>query len=118
MTFEEMQAIIQGMLAVQRDLQEGQMKLQESQKTFDENQKKLLESQAQTDQKIDRLTEKIDNLSDQVGHLNVVSQRHEDRFTQFYGYHQSSESDRLHIRETQNQIVARLDAIEDKLDAR
>lgn len=111
MTFEEIQITIEGMLSVQRNLQENQQ-------VFRENQLRIQENQLNTDSKIDKLTERIGNLTEQVENLNIVSQRHEDRFTQFYGYHQSSDSDRLRLFEMQNQIVSRLDAIEDKLDAR
>jgi seryl-tRNA synthetase len=63
MTFEEIQKIIEGMLAVQRELQEGQLKLQvqfqESQAKFEENQAKFEENQARIQEAQVRDTERF-----------------------------------------------------------
>jgi chromosome segregation ATPase len=118
MTFEEIQTVIEGMLAVQRDIQENQINSNERFKDLDLRLERITQLQSQTDAKIDRLSAKIDNLTENVSNLNIVSQRHEDRFTQYYGYHQSADSDRLNLLESQRRIERRLDRIEDKLDAR
>ena len=76
------------------------------------------EIQRRTDERIDRLSVKIANLTENVSNLNVVSQRFQDRFDRFYGYHQTAETDRYRLFEVQNRIEARLARIEDKLDAR
>lgn len=111
MTFEEIQKIIEGMLAVQRDIQEKQIKTTE---TLD----RVSQQQIKNSETINRLSIKIENLTENVSNLNVVSQRHQDRFGQFYGYHQSAETERLQLLENQRRIERRLEKIEDKLDAR
>lgn len=111
MTFEEIQKVIEGMLAVQRDIQEKQLKNTE---TLD----RLSNQQIKIDETLDRLSIKIENLTENVSHLNVISQRHQDRFAQFYGYQQTAETDRLQLLESQRRIESRLDQIEGKLDAR
>jgi hypothetical protein len=45
MTPEEIQTTIEGMLAVQRELQEGQLKLQETQQQFQAEQQQIQETQ-------------------------------------------------------------------------
>jgi hypothetical protein len=52
MTFNEIQATIEGMLAVQRELQESQLRLQE-------NQLKLQESQVELKASQDRVTQQL-----------------------------------------------------------
>ncbi|MEN9520185.1 MAG: hypothetical protein RLZZ381_2773 [Cyanobacteriota bacterium] len=125
MTFEEIQKIIEGMLAVQRNIQDADLRLQEKLDRVAEQQlksdlklEKLAQNQIESDYKLDRLSDKIDNLTENVSNLNIISQRHEDRLTQSYGYHQTAESDRLRLFEVQNRIERRLDRIERKLDAR
>ena len=121
MTFEEIQKVIEGMLAVQRDIQEKQIKTTETLNRVSQQQIKTTETlervsqqQIKNSETIDRLSIKIENLTENVSNLNIVSQRHQDRFGQFYGYHQSAETERLQLLENQR----RLEKIEDKLDAR
>ncbi len=116
MTYEEIQKIIEGMLSVQRDIQENQINSSERLKAIDSRLDRMSELQSQTDAKLDRLSVKIDNLTENVSNLNIISQRHEDRFTQFYGYHQAADRDRLNLLESQRRIERRLEKIEDKLD--
>lgn len=118
MTFEEIQKTIEGMLQVQRDIQNQQLKNNEVIAKISEQQEKnekaiarLAEQQEKSQQKIDILTENINN-------LNIVSQRHENRLTQLYGYSMSTETDMLNIRQNLNDIKRRLVAIEEKLNAR
>ncbi len=54
MTFEEIQKIIEQMLAVQRELQNGQLKLQEGQEEFKERQEKLQAAQERHERILDR----------------------------------------------------------------
>lgn len=76
MTPEEMQNIIEGMLSVQRELQNSQLKQGES---------------------ISKLKESIIELRESVADLKEVSQRHERRLEQLIGYSISGESDRLDL---------------------
>ena len=72
MTFEEIQKTLEGMLQIQKDIQMQQLKNHEAIS-------QLTERQDRNDQQIALLTENISN-------LNIISQRHENRLTQLYGY--------------------------------
>jgi hypothetical protein len=59
MTFEEIQKTIEGMLAVQKELQEGQLKLQERQLQLQEGQLRIQEAQARDRDRFDRQIEQM-----------------------------------------------------------
>ena len=79
MTPEEIQQTIEGMLAVQRNVRERQLK--------------NTEAIEQLGERIDRVSqqqeinlEAIALLTDNISNLNIITQRHENRLTQLYGY--------------------------------
>ena len=118
MTFEEIQKTLEGMLQVQKDIQLQQLKtheviaqLTERQDRNDKAIARLTETQEKNEQQIALLTENISN-------LNIISQRHENRLTQLYGYQMSADSDRLNIMQNLLEIKMRLNSIEDKLNSR
>jgi hypothetical protein len=104
MTFEEIQEILNRMLKIQQDIQFQQVKNTDAIARIDEQQEKNIQA-------ISQLTENISN-------LNVVSQRHENRLSQLYGYQQTADSDRLNIMQGVLDIKRRLTSIEEKIDAR
>ena len=73
MTPEEIQRTIEGMLAVQRELQNSQLEFRES---------------------LVSLKSDIADLKESTKNLNEISQRHERRIEQLIGYSISGESDR------------------------
>ena len=98
MTFEEMQQIIEGMLRVQRQIQENQLKHDEKIAVIDE--------------RLARITEKMDNLTENVENLNTISQRHENRLTYLYGYDMQAEANLLDIRQKMLNLERRVGKIE------
>ena len=104
MTFEEIQKTLEGMLQVQKDIQLQQLKNQDAIA-------QLTARQDRNDQQIALLTENISN-------LNVISQRHENRLSNLYGYQMSADTDRLNIMQNLLEIQRRLINIEDKLNAK
>ena len=111
MTPEEIQQTIEGMLAVQRDIQEKQLRNTEAIQQLDIRLNRISQQQEINIQAIALLTENISN-------LNIISQRHENRLTQLYGYQMSADTDKLNIMQNLNDIKRRLNNIENKLDAR
>ncbi|MEM9272670.1 MAG: hypothetical protein AAGA80_06860 [Cyanobacteria bacterium P01_F01_bin.143] len=103
MTFEEIQKTLEGMLQVQKDIQMQQLKNQDAIA-------QLTARQDKNDQQIALLTENISN-------LNIISQRHENRLGNLYGYQMSADTDRLNIMQNLLEIKGRLNNIEDKLNA-
>lgn len=76
---EEIQQTIEGMLAVQRDIQERQLRNTEAIEQLGERIDRVSQQQEINLQAIALLTENI-------GNLNIITQRHENRLTQLYGY--------------------------------
>jgi hypothetical protein len=103
MTPEEIRNTIEQMLAVQRQIQESQIKNTDNIARVDlqiqENARQIQENAALI--RNDR--EDIRSLKEDIGTLVVeiakltVDQR--EKFNQFYGYHQSADSDRLNLLE-------------------
>ena len=83
MTPEEIQRTIEGMLAVQKELQNSQLR-------FDSSLDRL-------GQDISELRESISELRESVTDLKDVSQRHERRIEQLIGYSITGEGDRLDL---------------------
>lgn len=111
MTPEEIQQTIEGMLAVQRDILERQLRNTEAIEQLGERIDRVSQQQEINLQAIALLTDNISN-------FNIISQRHENRLTQLYGYQMSADTDRLNIMQNLNDIKRRLNNIESKLDAK
>ena len=111
MTFEEIQKTLEGMLQVQKDIQMQQLKKQYAIAQLTERQAQITDRQDKNDQQIALLTENI-------SHLNIISQRHENRLTNLYGYQMSADTDRLNVMQNLLEIQRRLINIEDKLNAK
>ena len=107
MTFEEMQKIIEGMLSVQRELQESQLQLKESQVELKERQLKFEESQE---------TQKfvLDELIHKYGDLAEHSIRQREILDRLIGYSLTNESDHLNLEEKLQALEARIKRFENK----
>ena len=124
MTFEEIQQTIEGMLQVQKDLQLQQLKTHEVIARLTEKDEQLTQRQEQLTKKHeqiakiqDRNDQQIAILTENISNLNVISQRHENRLTNLYGYQMSADTDRLNIMQNLLDIKRRLNNIEEKLNA-
>jgi X-X-X-Leu-X-X-Gly heptad repeat protein len=73
MTFEEMQQIIQGMLSVQRGLQESQLRLESGQAQLVDGQAQLTEGLNQVVNNQAQLAEGLGRLTDVVGRYVTAS---------------------------------------------
>jgi hypothetical protein len=107
MTFEEIQQIIQQMLAVQRDLQEGQLRLQERQEVDRQQieqmlgiQRNLQEGQLQQLGTIEKIL--------------IQSERQERIMNQLIGYSITGESDRLDLEEKIRALGAKVKRLEEQ----
>ena len=98
MTFEEMQKILEGMLAVQRDLQEGQLRLQESQIELKESQ--------------ERQRSVLDELIQRYGALFEHSERQQKILDKLIGYSLNNESEHLNLEEKLQTLEARMKRLE------
>lgn len=90
MTSEEIQAAIEGMLSIQRELQNSQLR-------FDSN--------------LDRLSQDIAELRQSISELNEISRRHERRIEQLIGYSITGKSDRLDIVERLMNLERRINRL-------
>jgi chromosome segregation ATPase len=93
MTPEEIQRMIEGVLSVQRELQNSQLRLQK-------------ESQRQR--------EDISTLVQRIGQLVEVSNRHERRIEQLTGYSITGESDRLDLQQQIEDLQRRVERLENQ----
>jgi cobalamin biosynthesis Mg chelatase CobN len=118
MTFEEIQEILNGMLKIQQDIQIKQLKNTDAIAQINEQQEKNVERIARIDEQQEKNVQAIALLTENISNLNVVSQRHENRLTQLYGYQQTADSDRLNIMQGVLDIKRKLSIIEERLDAR
>lgn len=91
MTPEEIQRMIEGMLAVQKGLQDSQLQ-------FSSN--------------LDTISQDISELRQSVSDLKEVSQRHERRIEQLLGYSITGESDRLDMVERLMDLEQRINRLE------
>ncbi len=98
------------MLQVQKDIQMQQLKNQDAIAQLTERQAQITDRQDKNERQIAILTENISN-------LNIISQRHENRMTNLYGYQMSAETDRLNIMQNLLEIQRRLNNIENKLNS-
>lgn len=118
MTFEEVQEIMNGMLRIQQDIQIKQLNNTDTIARINEQQQRDIERIAQIDRQQEENLKAIALLTENISNLNVVSQRHEDRLTQLYGYQQSADTDRLNIMQGVLDIKRKLAAIEKQLENR
>ena len=107
MTFEEMQKIIEGMLSVQRELQDSQLKLKESQLELKERQLKFEESQEAQKAVLDELIQKYGDLAEH-------SIRQREILDRLIGYSLTNESEHLNLEEKLQALETRIKRFEEK----
>jgi hypothetical protein len=122
MTPEEIRNTLEQMLAVQREIQESQIRNTDNIARVDlqiqENARQIQENVALI--RNDR--EDIRSLKEDIGTLVVeiakltVDQR--EKFNQFYGYHQSADSDRINLLERVMKMEQEISQIKRQLDDR
>lgn len=95
MTLEEIQKVIEGMLAVQQELQNSQLRFAES----------LIE-----------LRQEIADLKGATSSLNEISARHERRIEQLIGYSISGEADRVDVSQQIQNLERRVNRLEQNSD--
>ena len=93
MTFEEIQKTIEGMLAVQKELQLGQLKIQQAQ---------------------ERERETIEIMVEEMAKLIEVSHQNERRIEQLIGYSITNESEHLDIEQRFRTLESRLNELENQ----
>ncbi len=91
MTPEEIQRTIEGMLAVQKGLQDSQL-------TFSSN--------------LDTISQDIRELRQSISDFKEITQQHERRLAQLIGYSLTDESDRLDLRQRLTELERRLNKLE------
>lgn len=114
MTFEEIQRIIEGMLAVQRELQDSQLKLQEESLQQREEAQRQREEAQQQREEAQRQREDISTLVESIKQLIVNSERHDRRIEQLIGYSITGESDRLDLQQEVNDLKRRVERLENQ----
>jgi methyl-accepting chemotaxis protein len=120
MTPEEIQKTIEGMLAVQKELQESQFKLQENQANINqqiERNSQQIERNSQqierNSQQIQENTQSINQLIQEIIHLTENSLRQDRRIEQLIGYSITGESDRLNLEERVMLLERRIKKLEE-----
>ncbi|MGD2181588.1 hypothetical protein [Lusitaniella coriacea] len=121
MTFEEMQNIIEGMLAVQRELQESQLTLKESQLEFRASQEEFRAGQeefraSQEEFRASQEAQKIvlDELIQRYGNLAEQSIRQKEILDRLIGYSLTNESEHLNLEEKLQALEARIKRFEER----
>ncbi len=99
MTPEEIQKTIEGMLAVQRELQEGQFTLQESQLELKETQQGLQASQLEFKEAQQQTDHQLNVIGEYLRELIQSQAEQGRRINQLLGYSLNAESDRLTLQE-------------------
>ena len=107
MTFDEIQQVIQQMLAVQRDLQEGQLRIQERQEVDRQQIEQILGIQR------DLQKGQLQQLGT-VERLLVQSERQERILNQLIGYSITGESDRMDLEEKIRALGAKVKRLEEQ----
>jgi len=107
MTPEEIQQILQQMLAVQRDLQDKQLK-------NTENISRNTENISRNTEDISRLRDGMSLLADGVSELIDHSKSQDKRLDQLIGYSITAESDRLDLEERVRVLERKIRKIENK----
>lgn len=93
MTPEEIQKAIEGMLSVQRELQNSQLRF---------------------DSSLDQLRQEISELRESTADLKEISQRHERRIEQLIGYSITGESDRIDLLQRLMNLERKVNRLEQK----
>ena len=107
MTFDEMQKIIEGMLVVQRELQESQLEFKASQLEFKASQQEFRASQEAQREVLDELIQKYGDLAEQ-------SIRQKEILDRLIGYSLTNESDHLNLEEKLKALEGRIKRIENQ----
>jgi sialic acid synthase SpsE len=107
MTFDEIQQVIQQMLAVQRDLQEGQLRIQERQEVDRQQIEQILGIQR------DLQEGQLQQLGT-VERLLVQSECQERILNQLIGYSITGESDRMDLEEKIRALGAKVKRLEEQ----
>lgn len=107
MTFEEMQNIIEGMLSVQRELQESQLELKESQVEFRASQEEFRASQESQRDILHELIQKYGDLAEQ-------SIRQKEILDRLIGYSLTNESEHLNLEEKLQALEAKMKRLENQ----
>ena len=105
MTTEEMQQIIEGMLAVQRQLQESQLEFKQSQLEFKQSQLEFKQSQEAQKFVLEELIQRYGDLAEQ-------SIRQKEILDRLIGYSISNESEHLNLEEKLQLLEARIKRLE------
>lgn len=120
MTFEEIQKTIEGMLAVQKELQQGQLRIQESQARDREQIERMMaisqdlqQRQIQLQDSQERERETILIMVEEMNRLMEISNRHERRIEQLIGYSITNDSDHLNLEEKFRALEQRVERTED-----
>lgn len=101
MTFDEIQTTIEGMLAVQRELQESQLRQQQESAKFERNTQAI-------HQELDRMLAVQRDLQESQIRL-LAAQREQGRMiNQLIGYSLTNETEHLDLQERMNQLEERL----------
>ena len=110
MTPEEIKSTLEQMLAVQRQIQESQIKntdniarleqqVQENGRLIQENAQQIQENAALIRNDREDIRSLKDDIRTLVGEIAKLTVDQREKFNQFYGYHQSADSDRLNMLE-------------------
>ena len=113
MTPEEIQATLQQMLAVQRQIQESQIRNTDAIARLETQTQRNSDLIERNSELIERNSENIQVLVAEIAKL-TVDQR--EKFNQFYGYHISADSERLNIIERLIKVEQEVDNLKQKLD--
>ncbi len=119
MTFEEIQKTIEGMLAVQKELQLGQLQIQENQQKDRQQIEQMLgiarelqERQIQLQDAQERERETLQVIAEEMNRFIERSNRNERRIEQLIGYSITNESEHLDIEQRFRNLEARLHELE------
>ena len=133
MTPEEITKTIEQMLAVQRQIQESQirntdniarleMQVEANAKQIEANTEQIEANAEQIEDTKNLLQESIrsnrENINILVAEISKLTVDQKEKFNQFYGYHQSADSDRLDIMERLIKVEREVAQIKQKLGAR
>ena len=133
MTPEEIRKTIEQMLAVQRQIQESQirntdniarleMQVEANAKQIEANTEQIEANAEQIEDTKNLLQESIrsnrENINILVAEISKLTVDQKEKFNQFYGYHQSADSDRLDIMERLIKVEREVAKIKQKLGDR
>ncbi len=109
MTFEEMQQIIQGMLGVQRDLQDSQLKLAERQSVFMGELEELRHGLDDLKHRVEEVTE---SQTQAIQGLIQIQAETNVKFERLVGYSIDRERDSLDIKQDVLNLMRRVSELE------